>query len=313
MHRDCSRKFAVRMKYLNAVRRHVEIALFIRAHAAGHAVDLRGENALVRGVAFLIEVIGADGVLVGRGYIERAPVRRERDAIGTRGPLRREFHRPLGRNVVDAIEIELAMVLLLAERRVGEIDVFRFADRDAARRVELLAVPFGCDGFDLSVLRRARDAAGAGFASVEAVVSIEGIAARPVGVGAKDLGVMTRDPFEQAVTRDVAEDQIVSDRRPGRTLRVHVVLGGEVEFDVGEILRGKKRQPPTGCRTGAQARDAPHHLLSLRLMLLTTCLTPFTPFVSFAARSFCLVFSTCPLSVTIPCFTSTVSAPPLTI
>ena len=102
------------------------------------------------------------------------------------------------------------MVLLLAERRVGEIDVVRFADRDAAGRVELLSIPLSRDSFDLSVLGGARDAAGAGLARVEAVVRIEGIAAGAMGIGAEDLGVVTGDPLEQSIAGDVAEDQIVA-------------------------------------------------------------------------------------------------------
>ena len=228
----------------------------------------------------------------GVGDVKRAPVRRKRDAVRARGPLRGELHRPLGRNMVDAVEIELAMVLLLAERRIGEIDVVRFANRNAAGRVELLSIPLSRDSVDLSVLRGARDAAGAGLTGVEAVVRIEGVAAGAVGIDAKDLGVATGDPLEQSIAGDVAEDQIASSCRPSGALRIHVILRRQLELYVGEILRRKERQRQTRSRAGAQAGDAPHHLLSLRLMLLTTCLTPFTAFVSFVARSFCLEFST---------------------
>src|SRR5450432_2709644 len=47
-------------------------------------------------------------------------------------------------------------------------------------------------------------------------------------------------------------------------------------------------------------------------MLFTTCLTPFTFLATFSAFSFCLSSSTAPVSVTTPCFTSTLRAPPFT-
>src|SRR5262249_24671453 len=51
MHRNGSGELAIRMKYLNAVRRHIEVTLFIGANPAGDAIDFCGENSLVRSVA----------------------------------------------------------------------------------------------------------------------------------------------------------------------------------------------------------------------------------------------------------------------
>ena len=127
---------------------------------------------------------------------------------GRAGGLRHQRHRAFRRDVIDAVEIQFAVVALLAEGRIGEVDVPVLRDHDIARRVQPLAFPRLGQHLDLAVLIGAGHAPGAGFAGVEPALRVEGIARGAVGIGAKDRDLGAGHPFQQPVARRVAEDQV---------------------------------------------------------------------------------------------------------
>jgi len=109
--------------------------------------------------------------------------------------------------VIDAVEIQLAVVRLLSECGVGEIDVLRFAHYDIAGRIEPHAFPLVRQHFDLAPLIGAGHAAQARLAGIETAVGVESVAAGAMGVLAEDLGGMAGNPFQEAVAGGVAENQ----------------------------------------------------------------------------------------------------------
>ncbi len=149
------------------------------------------------------------------------------------------------------------MVLLLAERRVGEVDVVRFADRDPLGALSFLPSHWSASTSICPFFIGARDAARARLAGVQAALRIEGVAAGAMRIGAENLGVVTGDPFEQAIARDVAEDQISPSFDQAGPSRKHEILRGELEFDCWRNP-ARKRTPATNrlARTapGAQCR-----------------------------------------------------------
>ncbi len=138
---------------------------------------------------------------------------------GRAGGFRHQRHRAFGRDVIHAMEIEFAVVALLAERRVGEVDVAVARHHDLRRRIELLAFPVVGQHFDLAVLFGAGHAPRARFARVQPALGVEGIARGAVRIGAVDLDLVARNPFQKPVARRIAEDQVAAFLRPGRTLR----------------------------------------------------------------------------------------------
>ena len=141
--------------------------------------------------------------------------------------------------MIDAVEIQLAVVRLFSECGIGEIDVPRFAHYDIAGRIEPLAFPLVGQHFDLALLIGAGHAAQARLAGVETAVGVEGVAAGAMGVRAEDFGGMAGRPFQEAVAGGVAEDQVAI-FGPGGAFREAVAIGQLAERDIGEILRGSE-------------------------------------------------------------------------
>src|ERR1019366_1850749 len=240
-------------------------------------------------------------------------VGRKRDAARTRGGFGHQRHRAFRRDVVDAVEVELAVVALFAKGGIGEVDVPIPGDHDLRRSVQALAFPGFGQHLDLAVLIGARDAPRTGFASVQAALSVEGIAGGTVGIGAVDRDRGARHPFEEAITGRVAEDKIAAFLGPCRPFGKAVALRQAFEFQLfetlGESRRGEELQKnqlagESACPIKARAGHFPE-VRALISMLLTTCFTPLTFLATLSALDFRLFASTEPASVTTPCFTVT--------
>ncbi len=157
-------------------RGHVQIPFFVGAQAVGHAGDFIHHDAFFRRDAFAVEIVGAHAAVIGIRNVERAAVGGERDAVGARLPFRDDFQFAFGRDVVDAVEIQLAGILLRSERGVREINMPIAPHHDVVGRVESLAFEARRQHFDLAVLQSAGYAAFAEFAGVEAALRVVGVA-----------------------------------------------------------------------------------------------------------------------------------------
>ena len=114
------------------------------------------------------------------------------------------------------------------------------ADRQIARRVELLAIPLVRQHVDAPVLYiRAGHAAGTGFAGIQAALAVERVAARPVGRIAKADRFRARTPFPDLVGHGIAEYQEAL-FGPGRTFGEDKVPANDFDGNFGEILSGRE-------------------------------------------------------------------------
>ena len=136
--------------------------------------------ALVGGGAFVIEIVSANVALVGIGDVEDAAVGRQCDAVRPALRLGDQLQFTVRRKMVDAVEIQVLRVLLISERRIGEIDLAVLADRDVVGRVQPLAFVALGDHFDPALFVGARHAAGVGFAGVQPALRIERVPHRAV-------------------------------------------------------------------------------------------------------------------------------------
>ena len=198
--------------------------------------------------------------------------------FGRPGGLRDQRHGALRRNVVHAVKIQLPVVRLLPERRIREVGLVVAAHHDVVWGVQALAFPTLRQHLDFAALAGADHPPAARLAGIEAPLGVESVAARPVRAGSENLHIMPGHPLHQAVGRRVAEHQVPV-FRPGRPFSEGQALDERFEPDVGEILRPCERG-----KYGEQKR-AGHFpaFFSFKLMLLMTCLTPFTFFASLAA------------------------------
>src|ERR1035441_10129152 len=144
--------------------------------------------------------------------------------------------------MIDTVEIQLTMVLLAAERRVGEIEVIALADGEIAWGVEFLAFPLVRQHVDMAVFQiGAGHTAGVSFARVQSSLDIEGIAAGAVGRLAKIYRIAAGSPFPDLVGAGIAEDQNAV-FRPGGAFGKDEVLADNLDGNLGEILGGRESQ-----------------------------------------------------------------------
>lgn len=204
---DGSQRLPLRGVDLDVVGRHVEIAFLVQLEAVWRATDFRYHHALIGCRAPAIHVERIDAALVGDGDVERLAICGERDAGGACFELCDQIDGPSGRDVEDAVEVELSQGGLCAEGRVGEEGVSVFADNEVVWTVQLLAF----EGFgyyvDLACLVLSDDAAVASLAGVERAVLVEDVARRAVGIVADQLGLLVGSDFPDAVHGHVAEDK----------------------------------------------------------------------------------------------------------
>ena len=196
------------------------------------------DDALVRGAAVAIEIVGAHVPLVGVRDVQRAAVSRDRDAVRPRLQPRDRLDRPRGRDVVHAVEVEIALIER-REQRVREIHVPVAAHDDVVGRVEAFALEPLRQHFDSAVPVGPRHTPRLVFTRVEPALGVERVAVRAVGVFTKHRGRATRHVPVETVPAVVAEEKIALSRpdgplasgKPGRDL---------LDLQGREVLRGQK-------------------------------------------------------------------------
>ena len=119
---------------------------------------------------------------VGVGDVQHAAVRRKRNSVRPARGLRDQLHGAFRRNVIHAVEIQLAAIGLIAERRIGEVDVPVAAHHDVVRRVQPLAFPLVGQHLDFALLVGARHAARAGLAGVKPALASKALPFGPLRV-----------------------------------------------------------------------------------------------------------------------------------
>jgi hypothetical protein len=204
---DFAEEFAVGGVDGDVVAGDPDVAFVVGADAVGRAVDVGDEGAHIGGGAVAVDVEDAEEAVVGVGDVEEAAVGGEGDAVGAAWGFGDEGEGAFGREMVDAVVVELAAFGLGAEGRVCEIDVAVFADGDVVGGVEAFAFELVGDDFEGAVLGGADDAFGAAFAGVEAALGIEGVAVGAVGsfaIGGFAVAVELPDD----VVGDVGEEEL---------------------------------------------------------------------------------------------------------
>ena len=101
-----------------------------------------------------------------------------------------QTHLALGGDVIDAVEIQLARVGLIAESRIGEINLAVLAHHDVVGSVEALALPLLRQHLDLALLVDANHAACLALATVEPALRVEGVTVGVARIFAKDAGLL---------------------------------------------------------------------------------------------------------------------------
>ena len=147
--------------------------------------------------------------------------------FGRAAHLAASFIGPFGREVIYAIEIELAVVLLLSKCGVGEVYVIRLAlptiPLGALRRLpshRSASTGFSHARIDAGYAPRPR------LAGVETALRIERVAAGPVRVRSKHFRLMAGRPLDEPVRGKIAENQVIAHWRPGQALCGVVFRGG---------------------------------------------------------------------------------------
>ena len=134
-----------------------------------------------------------------------------------------------------AVEIQLSRVLLIPERRIGEIDVAVVPHDHIIWRVETLAFEARRDHIHFAVLGCARHAPLAKFTGVEIallVVCVPGSAARTVA----DLGdALSRSELVLLVRDRIAEQQKIFER-PYRSIREAHAVRHDFDGVLGRVL-----------------------------------------------------------------------------
>ncbi len=196
----------------------------------------------MRRLAVLIDVEQADQARVGIGDVQQLSIGRKCDAVGPRLPFRDRLQIALWREVIDAEEIQLAAVLLIAEGRVGEINMPVPPDDDIVGRVQPLAFEFRRQHFGCAVLRRPDHAAGAKLAGVQTALRVEGVAVRSFGDGRVFRYTVAWNEFMEFIRNAVGEQQerILGPDRPLGELKAR---GDLFDSHSGEGLRAGELHP----------------------------------------------------------------------
>ena len=181
----------------------------------------------------MIHIVGAHVALVGIGDVQNTPVGRKRNAVRPAGWLGDYRHLTLRSDVIHAVEIQLARIGLVAESRIGEVDVAVFAHYDVVGRVQTLAFPLIGQHFDLALLVGAGHAPGEALAGVEPALRIESVAVGAVGWIAEYGVALAGDELQNLVAWDIAEQQIAF-ARPGRSFREAKSVRNLFNLNVGE-------------------------------------------------------------------------------
>ena len=158
-------------------------------------------------------------------------------------------------------KIQLARIRLIAERRIGEIDVAVFAHHDIVGRIEALAVPLLGQHLHFALLVHAYHTARPALAGIKAPLRIETIAVGAVRIFAKHGGLLARYVFHDLVVGHIAEQKKTL-ARPRRAFSEPETGGHAVDQHVRRLLRGSGPPKHTEYRdTKLAAIDAHHALL----------------------------------------------------
>ena len=125
----------------------------------------------------MVQIVGAQIMLVGIAYVKNAAVRREGDAVRAALRLSDRLELASRRDMVDTVEIQFAGVLLVPEGWIGEVNMAILADDYVVGRVQALALPAVGEDFDGTLLVGSSDPAGVSFAAIEAALHVECVAA----------------------------------------------------------------------------------------------------------------------------------------
>src|ERR1700730_11146814 len=124
----------------------------------------------------MVQIVGAQIMLVGIAYVKYAPVRREGNAV--RAALRLSDHLKFAsrRDMEHAVEIQFAGVLLVPEGWIGEVHLAILADDYVVGRVQAFTLPAVGEDFDGALLVGSSNPAGVSFAAIKAALRVEGVA-----------------------------------------------------------------------------------------------------------------------------------------
>ena len=219
-HVDSVERFGLRRDDVDVISGNVEVAFFVNVEAVGRAVDVVQEDTFVGGQPFAVEVVSVDFALVGIGHVEDAAVGRKGEAIGAAFRLGDDGELAFGVEVVDAVEVELAGIGLVAEGWVCEVELAVFADDEVVGGVE--AFTFETVGEDVEFLFvtgvETDDATGFGLGNDEVVFFVVGD-----GAGAGHLFAVLGSAFagekgEDLVVWHITEEQSCGGFGPERGL-----------------------------------------------------------------------------------------------
>src|SRR5579871_1871 len=155
----------------------------------------------------MIDVVGSYVMFVGISDVKDATVWRKRKPVRAPRRFGNQAKLTFRRNVIYAKEIQLPRVRLGAESRISEIDVAVMAHHDVVRRIETLAFPLFGKYLNFSFLVGTHYAARPAFARVQTPLCIERIAVSTVGFLAKNGRLFARLVFQDAIIRNIAEQQ----------------------------------------------------------------------------------------------------------
>src|SRR6185437_10926502 len=217
---DAAERTAIGRINENPCRRNIKVTVLIAPNTARHSGNVRDKNALIRSHAVFRQIVGPYVLFIRVRNVKNFAIRRKRNAIRPAFRFRNDLQALFGRKMINAIEVQLTRVPLIAERWVGEVNLIVFANRDVVRRVQTLAVPTIGEHLVFALLN-AHHAPRMSLAGVAAALRIERIAVRAVRIFTQHRGLHAGRDLPVPIAGGVAEDQ-KSIRRPRRPIHVQV-------------------------------------------------------------------------------------------
>src|SRR5205807_2657911 len=125
--------------------------------------------------AVLIQIVRTHVAVVGIRDVENTTAGCQGNAVGPALGFRNKLDLSAARNVKDAVEIQVARVLLISKRWIGEIDLAVLANYDIVGGIQPLALPAFGQYVDFALFVGSGNAARMSFTSVEPTLCVESV------------------------------------------------------------------------------------------------------------------------------------------